>query len=278
MIYLNGELLPEKEAHISPTDRGFLLGDGLFETMRVHQGRIFQLEAHLARLHAGAAALQIPVPKSSEEIRTALSATLAANDLAHADASLRLTLTRGTGPRGVLPLKSPTPTLMITATPMSQQATPPVNTIIASAPRNQHSPLTQIKSLNFLEFILARQEAEQKNANEALLLNTNGHLTEATTANLFIVQNEKVYTPPLTDGVLPGITRALILQLAKSKHILSAEASLTPEALYSAQEAFLTNSLIGIRAIRSVDGKSIGDGHEGHLTQKLKALYAKHLT
>ena len=273
MIYLNGELLPDDEACISPADRGLLLGDGLFETMRVYQGDIFRVDAHLERLLAGADFLGIPVPVVGEGLPQALSRTLAANGLARSDASLRLTLTRGTGPRGLLPPPNAQPTLLITATPLGATTFSPATAIIAGPRRNEYSPLSNLKTLNFLDNILARREAAEAGADEALLLNTAGNLAEASAANLFAVFEGVLHTPPLSDGVLPGITRAVVLELAQGLDIPVVEASLAPGQLFTAEEAFFTNSLIGIRPLVKVNARAIGTGKLGNLTLAIKTAY-----
>ncbi len=271
MIYLNGKLFPDDKACISPSDRGLLLGDGIFETMRVYKGNIFRLDAHLERFLAGAEFLDIPLPDVGESLSQSLARTLEANALAGSDASLRLTLTRGSGPRGLVPSPQAKPTLLITASPLSVTAYPPATAIISSICRNEHSPLANLKTLNFLDNVLARQEAVKAGADEALLLNTAGNLAEASAANLFVVFDGILHTPPLSDGPLPGITRAVVLELAEGLDIPAVETSLKPEQLFAAEEAFLTNSLIEVRALVKVDGQNIGDGREGEITRELMA-------
>lgn len=274
MIYLNGELLPDGEACISPADRGLLLGDGLFETMRVYQGVIFRADAHLERFLAGAEFLGIRVPFGEGDLLRALSRTLEANGLAQRDASLRLTLTRGTGPRGLVPSPNAQPTLLVTASPLRAITHPPATAIIASVRRNEHSPLANLKTLNFLDNVLARREAVEAGADEALLLNTSGNLAEASAANLFAVFDGVLHTPPLGDGVLPGITRAVVLELARGLDIPVVEASLSPKQFFTTQEAFLTNSLIEIQPLAMVNGREIGDWEVGEMTRRLRGKYA----
>jgi branched-chain amino acid aminotransferase len=274
MIYLNGHLLPDDQTRIDPADRGFLLGDGIFETMRSYRGRIFRLDAHLDRLFSGAEFLGIPVPLMRDELARGLSATLEANQLSKRGASLRLTLTRGPGPRGLNPPPRPQPTVLITAAPLTQTSFPPAKAIIANdIRRNEHSPSSKIKSLNYLDNILARQQAEQSGADEALLLNTAGNLAEASTANLFIVKNGTLQTPPIGDGALPGITRSVVLELAAKLGIPAQETSITAYDLPRADEAFLTNSIIEIRPLVQVEGQWLGNGGMGEITQALQRAY-----
>jgi branched-chain amino acid aminotransferase len=274
MIYLNGDLLPDDQTHIDPADRGFLLGDGIFETMRSYRGRIFRLDAHLDRLFSGAEFLGIPVPLMRDELARGVSATLKANQLSNRGASLRLTLTRGPGPRGLIPPPRPQPTLQITAAPLTQTKFPPAKAILANdIRRNEHAPSSKIKSLNYLDNILARRQAEQAGADEALLLNTAGHLAEASTANLFIFREGTLQTPPIDDGALPGITRSVVLELAAMLGIPAEETTLNPDDLHHAEEAFLTNSIIEIRPLVQVEGQWLGNGGMGEITQALQRAY-----
>ncbi len=276
MIYLNGDLLPDDQIRIDPADRGFLLGDGIFETMRSYQGRIFRLDAHLDRLFSGAEFLGIPVPLMRDELARGVSATLEANQLSNRGASLRLTLTRGPGPRGLIPPPRPQPTVLITATPLTQTSFPPAKAILAKdIRRNEHSLCSKIKSLNYLDNILARQQAEQAGADEALLLNTAGHLAEASTANLFIDHEGTLQTPPIGDGALPGITRSVVLELAAKLGIPAQETSITADDLPRANEAFLTNSIIEIRPLVQVEGQWLGGGGRGEITLALQRAYHK---
>ncbi len=240
MLWLNGHLLPTHEARIHPTDRGLLLGDGVFETLRgtTHFTR------HLARLRNGAAILGIAIPWTDADIAAAATAVLAGRD-----AALRITLSRGPGPRGLVAPAGTTPTLLLAASPLPPPP-PPAHVIIArTTRRNEHSPLARIKSLNYLDSILARQEAATAGADDAILLNTAGQVCEATAANLFVRHATTWTTPPVADGALPGITRALLLEAG-----FATEATLTPARLLTADAAFLASSL-GLRGVASVDGR-----------------------
>jgi branched-chain amino acid aminotransferase len=257
MIYLDGELVAPERARIDPRDRGLLLGDGLFETMRARAGRVSLVERHLARLRHGAATLGIPVPLDDDGIARALAEVLQANRLD--DAALRLTLTRGPGPRGLAPPADPRPTLMIASAPPPPPK-PPARARIVSIRRNEHSPLAGIKSLGHLDNVLAEREAGE---DEALLLNSRGRLCEAAAANLFLVVGGVAHTPPVADGALPGVIRSVLLEPG------AVETTLLPADLAVASEAFLTNSLIGVRPLIEVDGRRIGDGQPGPLTRTL---------
>ena len=243
---LNGQLLDAAAAGIAATDRGFTLGDGLFETIRVRQGRMQRLPAHIARLTRGAQILGIPLP--DQELLKALERVRTANELE--DGVLRLTLTRGSGPRGVLPPARPEPTLLITAAPMSPPP-PPARLIIATITRrNEMSPLSGVKSLNYLDNILARQEAATRQADDAVLLNTQGRIAETSIANIFAVIEGRLLTPPMRDGALPGVMRAAMLGQG------AREQTLQCEDLAGAEEVFLTSSL-GIRPVCVLENRTL---------------------
>ncbi|MBB6305860.1 aminotransferase class IV [Xanthobacter tagetidis] len=246
MLWLGDRLTAEEAARISPLDRGFTLGDGLFETLRLSGGAVLRLEAHLARLAAGARVLGLPMP--SLDLGAALAATAQANGLL--DGVLRLTLTRGTGPRGVLPPAAPSPTLVIAAAPAGP-ALPPARLVIAETTRrNELSPLAQVKSLNYLDGILARQEAARRGADDAVLLNTKERVAETTIANLFALIDGALVTPPLADGVLPGVMRAAVMAEGAEERPLGAF------DLERAGEIFLTSAL-GIRSVSAIEGRAL---------------------
>lgn len=241
-VWLNGALVDAAAARIAPGDRGFTLGDGLFETLAVRHGAPQRLEAHLARLATGAQVIGLPLP--AFDLPAIAAALLTANGLA--DAVLRLTVTRGEGPRGVLPPAAPTPTLLVTAAALAPPAAPARLCVARVTRRNEHSPLARIKSLNYLDNILARQEGQQRGCDDALLLNTRGGVAESTIANVFVVRDGALLTPPVADGALPGVMRGALLARG------AREAALTPEDLAQASEVFLTSSL-GIRPVAAVD-------------------------
>ncbi|WP_247891175.1 aminotransferase class IV [Azospirillum aestuarii] len=261
VVWLNGRLLPAAEARIDPADRGFTLGDGLFETIRVAGGTARHLARHLARLADGAALLGLPLPYDATALADAAEALIAAEG--RAEGVLRVTLTRGTGARGVLPPADAVPTLLMTLAPAPPPAGPVEAVIAQTTRRNEHSPLSRVKSLNYLDSILARQEAATRGAGEALLLNGAGRLAESSVANLFIVRDGRLQTPPVVEGALPGIRRALILERGNA-----GEAPLSVADLLGAGEAFLTNSL-GVRPLLRVDGQAIGAGRVGPVTTAL---------
>lgn len=262
MVFLNGHLLPQDEALVSAADRGFTLGDGLFETIKVRSGRPLRLEAHLARLRAGAALLRLELPSSGDELAAAMTAVLDANGLT--DAVLRLTVSRGPGVRGLLPPNPAHPTILLTAGPLPPLPGPARVVVAESVRRNPHSPTARCKALSYLDNVLARMEADERGADDALLLNTEGRVAESTIANLFLVTPDgTVITPPIAEGALPGVRRAELLEQLDAR-----ERPVTLADLRTASEAFLTNA-VSIRALVAVDGFAIGDGQPGQLTRRL---------
>jgi branched-chain amino acid aminotransferase len=263
VIYLNGRFCDAEAPAIRADDRGFTLGDGLFETMRAADGKVLRRDWHLERLRDGAAVLGLTGLPPEGELSDALAATLAENGLA--DAVLRMTVSRGAAARGLLPPEDISPTVVIAAAPPPPSLPPAIAITATSACRDEASPLSRCKTLNYLPNILARREAEAAGANEALLLNTKGRIAEAAIANLFIVDSgDVVATPPVSEGALPGTMRRAVLEA-----MACIERALTIEDLATAAEAFLSNSL-GIRPLVSLDGKPIGTGEPGPVTKRLQ--------
>ncbi|WP_413206216.1 aminotransferase class IV [Rhodospirillum sp. A1_3_36] len=247
IVWLNGTLHPLKEARIAPNDRGLLLGDGLFETLRAENGAPLRQDAHLARLTRGAEVLGLPLPALDWD--AAFRATLAANDLTRG--SLRLTLTRGTGHRGLLPPAEPSPTVLITAAPPAPPMGPVRLIIAQSTRRNEYSPLSGLKSLNYGDGILARREAQARGADDAVILNTAGRLAETTIATPFVLLGDRMVTPPLSEGGVAGIAREDILRAG-----LAEEAKLSLDDLKRTNGMVLTNSL-GIRWVHELEGAAL---------------------
>jgi branched-chain amino acid aminotransferase len=260
-VSLNGVVMEAAEARIDPADRGFTLGDGVFETIVVRRNAVRHLAAHLARLRAGAGLLGIPLPGDDPHIANMIGAVIGANGVK--ECAVRVTLTRGPGVRGLVTPPNPTPTLLITVAPLPPPAEPAKVIIAKSTRRNKHSPLSRIKHTNYLDNILARREAEAAGADDALLLNTAGRIAESTVANIFVLVDGFMLTPPVADGALPGIMRGEAMKLAKSE-----EGGITPEMLMRASEVFLTNAL-GVRPVTHIDGEPVGDGEPGLITQLL---------
>ena len=262
-VYLNGRLITTNAARIDPTDRGFTLGDGLFESIAVRGGQVRRLAQHFDRLQNGVEILGLTLP-AADELSNALEQVRSANDVK--DGVLRLTLSRGAALRGLVPATCAEPTLLITVD-ASVIDLSPITAITATVTRrNEHSPLAQIKTINYLDNILARREAVEKGADEAILLNTAGRLAEATVANLFMVIDGQTLTPPVAEGALPGVMRADIIAAGEA-----AEEPLVSADFLRASEAFVTNSA-GIRGLVSVDGCNVGGGVPGPVFERLRAL------
>ena len=256
-VWLNGSLADAGEARINPADRGFLLGDGLFETMLVLKGHVVFFEEHLLRLMQGAETIGLASPYAPEKLARACRELLRTNGLHEAGrASLRLTLTRGPGPRGLALPPEQEPTVLIGAGPA---AAPPehLSAAIVSPRRNPWSPTARLKALPYLDNVLAKEEAREKGADEALMLDTGGHVACASAANLFIWEGDLLVTPPANGAILPGITRAAVLELAPGIGVEAREEEITPARLSCASGAFVTNSLMGLVPLSRIDGREI---------------------
>jgi branched-chain amino acid aminotransferase len=273
IVYLNGALVPRSRAGISVLDYGFLYGFGLFETMRAYGGRIFRLKSHLERLARSAETLGIPIKTS--ELKGAVADTIRANKLS--EARVRLAVSAGEGSTTPDPTTCAQPTVLITAShyqPYPESVYQKgFSAVVSSTRRNSRSPLSRIKSANYLESLLARQEARAAGADEALCLNERGFLAEASMSNIFLIADGTLKTPGVDSGILPGITRRVVLEIASRLNISALEQDIRPEEVFQAQEALLTNSLMEIMPLTGVDGKTIGSGEPGPVTRRLMATY-----
>lgn len=282
-IYLNGELVRRAAAPALALDRGLLYGYGLFETMRAYSGRVFRLEAHYGRLCQGAAILAMAVPFSLPGLSGAVAAVLERNELK--DARIRLTLTPGAPPAGRQappgPLGEPAvpghPTVVLFVRPLTEY--PPslyrcgMSAVVSVVRRNEWSPLSRVKSLNYLDNLLAREDARKRGADEAVLLNTRGLLAEGSASNVFLARDGRLLTPAVESGALPGITRQTVLELAAAAGLEAVEAEVEPSALADAAEAFLTNSVMEVMPLTRLDGRPLGSGRPGPVTKRLQRLY-----
>jgi branched-chain amino acid aminotransferase len=280
-IFLNDKFVRQEEAVVSVFDHGFLYGDGIYETLRSYGSRLFMCQQHVARLFRSAEAIGLTIPIEREQWPELLHESMARNDVGtpQRDAYLRITVSRGVGGIGLDPGLCPSPTIVIIAQPLVAPAAAlyetGVDVILATTRRNLPSALSpQIKSLNFLNNILAKREALSAGAFDSALLNWEGHLTECTISNLFFVTDGQLRTPSLECGLLDGITRSIVLQLAKEQHITVAEGRFTPTQLYQSDESFLTNTSMEIMPVTSVDRKPIGNGKPGPLTRTLCSLFS----
>lgn len=273
IAFLNGRFVHEARAVVSAFDRGFLYGDGVFETLRIVRGLPFQWDAHLARLARGADLLGILAPLTAGELRLAAARLVALN--AMADSVLRITLTRGAGPRGYSPKGANAPTLVLALHPAPRLAAPKpqrVRLITAAIRLAADDPLAAVKTCNKLPHILARAEAEAAGAEDALLLNTRGEIAEATASNIFWFERERLLTPSSRTGSLPGITRGIVCELARGLGLRSAVVDKLPGALRKASGVFLTNSVSGIVEVSRLDGVRV---RLSPWTRKLQAAYAR---
>ena len=275
IVYLNGHLIPRSQAKLSPFDYGFLYGYGLFETMRAYRGHIFRLREHLARLSQAAEILGLISLTTAYDLEKACQDTIKGNGLS--EARLRLTISAGEGEIVPDPSTCSHPTVFIVA--RSYTPYPPetyqrgFSAVVSSLRRNSQSPLSRMKSTSYLESMIARAEAKAKGADEALLLNEQEFLVEGSTNNLFVVSNGELATPSVASGVLPGITRQAVLELAPSLNIRAREGEIELEDLLAAEEAFLTNSLLEIMPLTRVNGKPLATGKPGPVTEKLRTAY-----
>lgn len=272
LIYLNGEYCNKENAKVSVFDHGFLYGDGVFEGIRFYNGRVFKLKEHIDRLYMAAKAILMDIPLTKQEMIDALLETIRKNNLMNG--YVRLVVSRGEGDLGLNPTKCPKPSVVIIADSITlypaEMYENGMKVITASTRRN--SPLAidpQIKSLNYLNNILAKIEANRAGVPEAIMLNDSGFVAECTGDNIFIVKNGAVYTPPIFIGALDGITRRTVIGLCKELGIEVHEKEFTLYNLYNADECFLTGTAAEVIAVTEADSRIIGDGKPGPVTKKL---------
>jgi aminodeoxychorismate lyase len=254
MYVVNGRLVPSDQALVSVMDRGFLYGDGLFETIRVYHGVPFCWRQHIERLKRGAGYLKIRLAYSTSELRDLTSRLLEHNQLT--EAVIRITLTRGRGPRGYSIGEACDPVLVMSLHPAPElpaTSTPGWRLLTSSIRVPTGDPLAQVKSCNKLHQILARHEAETEGMEDALLLNTEGQVTETTSANLFWLEDDTVCTAPVDDGLLPGVTREFVLDLCSSMRIPTRETSALPQTVLNSGAVFLTLSTLELVEVTHLD-------------------------
>ncbi len=275
-IYLNDRFVPKDEAVVSVFDHGFLYGDGVFETMRTYHGKVFLLTDHLARLERSASTLGLSLPVSRERLADLVREARTRNRLQ--EAYLRVTVSRGPGEIGLDPALCKAPTLVIIAKPFQPYPdsfyTHGVSVVIATTRRNSPEAIPpHVKSLNYLNNILAKMEATAAGAHEALLLNRHHEVTEGTTSNVFVVREGRLRTPAIDCGILAGLTRGVILKVAHNLGVETEETRLTVNDLYDADECLLTNTTQEVLPVIRVDGKMIGNGRPGEITRRLHASF-----
>ena len=273
IAYLNGEMVPLSEAKISISDYGFLFGYGVFSGMRAYKGKVFRLDTKLNRIKESAEKLGIAT--DIDTYKSAIMDTIRANNVQ--EALVRITVSSGEGPVSPDPKSCNEPTVVITATEYTPFPTETyekgLRAIVTSVRRNSQSPASVMKTNNYLESIMARQEARAANVEQAIQLNDKGKIAEASNGNLFLVKDNILKTPKVSGGIIPGIVREVILELAPQLNIKAMETDMELDELLSADEAFITNVLMEVMPLVSVNGQNIGSGKPGEITRKLMKAY-----
>jgi branched-chain amino acid aminotransferase len=277
-VYISGKLVEKEQATVSVFDHGFLYGDGVFEGIRVYGGKVFLLGEHINRLYESALAIRLEIPMSKADLTDAVNSTVAANSLS--DGYVRLVVTRGAGTLGLDPRKTANPQIIIIADTITlypaetyQQG---MKLITASTLRNHPQALSaRIKSLNYLNNILAKIEGIDAGCVEALMLNHKGEVAECTGDNIFIVYGGMLKTPPVDAGILEGVTRNAVIRLAREAKIPVAETTLLRHDIYIADECFVTGSAAEVVPVSSLDGRQIGNGKPGPITRDLLERFRK---
>jgi branched-chain amino acid aminotransferase len=275
-IWLNGEMVDQQDAKISVFDHGLLYGDGVFEGIRVYNGRVFELDAHIKRLYQSAKVIRLNIEMEPEALSAAVEETCRANSVENG--YVRLVATRGIGTLGLNPFICKNPQIFIIADNIQlypeELYEKGMKVISASTVRNHPLSLPpQAKSLNYLNNILAKIEALDSNVPEAVMYNHEGCVAEATGDNVFIVKQNVIYTPPVESGSLEGITRDVVIELAKKENLKVVETDLVKFNLYTADEFFLTGSAAEVIGIVEIDGRVIGDGKPGPITKLLRKRF-----
>ena len=271
-IYRDGKFVSEEEAAISPFDRGFLYGDGLFETVRCYEGKLFRMDRHIARLQSGLEQLGIPVSANETELAAVLRELMKRNDVANGIA--RIIVTRGIGEFGLLGKKALQPVVL--AACWSQPPPPPeryekgVSCIVS---HERLSPKRDLKSLNYIGPIMARREADAAGADDAILLNTHGHVAEGTTSNIFLVMGRELITPSLEAEILVGITRAAVIELAHAEKLPVVERVVHQNDLFHADEVFLTSSVAEVVPVNRIGSHWVHLGRPGPVTREMMRAY-----
>ena len=279
-VYLNGALVPKADAVVSVYDHGLLYGDGVFEGIRVYSGRVFKLKEHTARLYESARAIRLEIPITPDEMIAAVNETVAANGID--DGYVRLVVTRGAGTLGLDIRRTSNPQIIVIADTITlypeELYEHGLEIITASTIRNHPAALSpRIKSLNYLNNILAKIEGTDTGALEALMLNHKGDVAECTGDNVFVVMQGILKTPPVDAGILEGITRNLVMELARSAGIEVREVTMQRHDLYIAEECFLTGTAAEVIPVVKLDGRSIGDGTPGEITRMLRTRFQEYV-
>ncbi len=271
-VWLNGNLVDQDQAKLTVFDHGTLYGDGVFEGIRIYGESIFKCQAHVDRLYQSAKQIRLSIPYTKQELTEAMTETIAANKIS--DGYIRLGVTRGAGTLGLSPFKCPAPNVFIIADQIAlypkEMYENGMAVIIAKTVRTAPNMLNPcIKSLNYLNNIMAKIEAIDAGVSEAIMVNVEGNIAECTGENLFIVKDGQVITPPPEAGILVGITRGVVIYLAQRLGLTTLEQNISPESLYAADECFLTGTAAEVIAVTKIDGRVIGDCKAGPVTWKL---------
>lgn len=272
IVFLNGRYVAAARAVVSVYDRGLLYGDGLFETMRAYRGKVFALDEHLQRLHRSADVLGIPLPKL--DWARVIGELLRRNRLTRRDAWVRLTVTRGAQTPKVLPAETLRPTHFVLVRPVDPglAAKQRDGVKVKLLPYSRYGFVPELKSLNYLPAVVGKVLASQHGAEEGIFVRGGRYVTEGTTSSLFAVRQGVLWTPPV-GGILPGITRGIVLGLAPEANLRVVERQISPADLLRSSEVFLTSSLSEILPVVQVDGTHIGGGRPGPVTRKLQSMY-----
>lgn len=274
-VLLNDRVLPVAEAAISPFDRGLLFGDGVFETMRTYGGRVFRFEQHLQRLARSMTALELNAAVPADPLRRLIDELLAAEGLA--EGRLRLTVTGGAFDGQIRLKRSGPPTIFAFATPLVSPKTDDyrqgIDLVISGFRQPWASPLARIKTIHRLEYLMAREEALRQGATDALILDDRGGLCEGTSSNLFLIERGTLVTPSLDSPILPGVTRDAVIESARSIGVPVEERFIPLDELWTAAEVFVTATSWEVLPVRTVNGKVVGPGARGALTEKIHAAF-----
>ena len=278
LIWLNGNLVPPERATVSVYDHGLLYGDGVFEGIRVYNHRVFKLRTHLKRLFESAKSIRLTIPHTVDDLVEATHATVKANDVQNG--YIRLCVSRGAGTLGLNPFVCPSPNVFIIVDAITLYPAElyenGLDVITSSVVRNHPAALSpRVKSLNYLNNILAKIEAIDAGVLEAVMLNHQGYVAECTGDNIFLVKDGRLYTPPLHAGVLEGVTMTAVIVLAEAAGLPIHRPDLTRHDLYIADEMFLTGTAAEVIPVAKVDGRVIGDGSPGPITRDLIAAFKK---
>jgi len=275
-IFLDGEFVPEEEAKVSVFDHGLLYGDGIFEGIRFYNGGVFRLQEHLERLWDSARSICLEIPMSMREMTEALLETIRQNDLR--EGYIRLVVTRGVGNLGLNPAQCKRPSVIIITAQIALYPEAVYRnglTVVTCATRRTNPAALNpaVKSLNYLNNVMARIEADLAGADEALMLNDEGNVAECTADNIFVVKRGQIVTPPVTAGALRGITRSVVFEIAAELGFKTLKADITRHDVFAADECFLTGTAAEIIPVVNVDGRSIGNGKPGPITTRIMARF-----